>query len=141
MQKLILSLLCATGIALSVYIIHLGAQKPPEQKIFFEPARSPYEHFIAGQGLIESVYKNSSLGPTSPQLVTQVFVKVADKVAKGDPLFQLDTRALQASKKTAQEDLRLASIEYENQKNQFSFYQKIKDRASVSQQMWRLNAR
>ncbi len=61
-----------------------------------EPSRSPFDNTVAGAGIVEAQTENIEVGASMPGLVTQVFVKVHDTVATGDPLFKLDDRQLKA---------------------------------------------
>lgn len=63
------------------------------------PARPPlrtFDHAVAGSGLVESSTENVSVGTPLGGIVEEVLVTVGQRVAKGDALFRLDTRALQA---------------------------------------------
>ena len=61
--------------------------------------------FIGGIGIVEPVGEAVSIGTEMPGIVTSVKVKAGDKVAKGDPLFQLDDRTAQANLAIARADL------------------------------------
>ncbi|MBS0627141.1 MAG: efflux RND transporter periplasmic adaptor subunit, partial [Verrucomicrobia bacterium] len=65
--------------------------------------------------------------------ITDIFVLEGNKVKAGDPLLQLDTRSLEAQKKTAFCQLQAAMITYENAKIQFSFYERLQDKRAVSE--------
>jgi multidrug resistance efflux pump len=51
---------------------------------------------VAGAGITEALTENVSIGTPVPGLVAEIFVKPGDRVKKGDPLFRLDDRDLQA---------------------------------------------
>ncbi len=57
---------------------------------------SPFQHYISGAGIIEASTDNISIGTSLNRIVTHVFVKVGNRVKKGDPLFMMDNRDLQA---------------------------------------------
>lgn len=132
-RKIGLPLLAFIGIVFCIYMIHVGAKKPPVAKVLFPPPIAPYEHFIAGEGLIESAFKNIQISVPFQEIISEIYVKPGDFVKKGDLLFKLDTRHFDAQLKELTEELRLARIEYENQKTQFSFYDRLKDRSAVSE--------
>ena len=69
------------------------ASVPPP---LIEPARAPFEAFVAGAGLVEASSRNANIGTPVPGLIVEVPVKVGDRVKKGDLLFRLDTRELEA---------------------------------------------
>ncbi len=60
------------------------------------PPAKPFEHTVAATGLLEALSENVSVGVPVPGLVTRVFAEVSAKVKKGDPLFAMDDRELQA---------------------------------------------
>ena len=61
--------------------------------------------FIGGIGIVEPVGEAVSIGTELPGIVTAVTVKAGDRVAKGDPLFQLDNRTSQANVAIARANL------------------------------------
>lgn len=61
------------------------------------PSVSPFQHSIGADGLVEASSENTSIGAPAPGLVAAVRVKVWDRVKAGAPLFQLDTRDLEAA--------------------------------------------
>lgn len=60
------------------------------------PPEKPFERTVAGTGLVEALSENVSIGVPVQGLVTEVLVKVNDRVKKGQPLFRIDDRDLQA---------------------------------------------
>lgn len=67
-----------------------------------EPPRSPYEHTVAGTGMVEPQTENISVGSQLSGVVVEVFVQVNQRVKAGDPLFRLDDRELRAKLKMQQ---------------------------------------
>jgi HlyD family secretion protein len=61
------------------------------------PPVKPYEGGVAATGILEAFSENVAIGVPAPGLVTEVKVKVWDKVKKDDPLLILDDRELRAS--------------------------------------------
>lgn len=74
----------------------IRAQETPITPPPVKPPEKPFPKGVAATGILESVDENVSIGPPAPGLVTDVMVKVWQKVKKGDPLLQLDDRELQA---------------------------------------------
>lgn len=128
---LILSLI---GGILSLHVIYQGLRSSPTAPLRFEPARSPYAHFIAGEGIIEALDENRSLSVVFPELVTKVHCKVGDRVKQGDALFELDTRRLIAELQKALKEESVATTLFENKENNFSYYVRLKDKAAISEQ-------
>lgn len=136
-RKIGLPLIALAGIGFSVFMIYIGSRKPPVNHIFFPPPTSPYKHYIAGEGIVESAYKNILIAPAFNELITDVYCTVGQIVKKNDPLFKLDTRLLEAQLAKTLEEQKLAQTDYENQKIQFSFYEKLKDKSAVSEQAYK----
>ncbi len=86
------------GIAAMVSVLQtLEAQTPasiPEPLV--KPSLKPFEHTVAGTGIIEALSENVAIGVPEPGLVMKVLVKVDVAVTKGQALLQLDDRQLQA---------------------------------------------
>lgn len=60
------------------------------------PAEKPFQHTVAGTGIIEALSENVAIGVPEPGLVMEVFVKVDAVVTKDQPLLKLDDRQIQA---------------------------------------------
>ncbi len=73
------------------------AARPPRTA----PAAPPFTAFVAGTGIVEASSGNIAVGTPRSGVVTEVMVKVGDRVRNGDPLFRIDTRQLQAQLATA----------------------------------------
>ncbi|MCU0705508.1 MAG: biotin/lipoyl-binding protein [Fimbriiglobus sp.] len=71
-------------------------QKPEPVTPPIEPGKSPFVKQLAGAGIVEPETENIAVGSFTPGVVDKVLVKVGHKVRPGDPLFQLDDRALRA---------------------------------------------
>lgn len=88
--------LALAGIAAALVLIKTSGQKPPNPGPVDPPSRTSFAITVAATGLIEASRENVKLAAPKAGLVTQVFVKVGDRVRKGDPLFQLDEREARA---------------------------------------------
>jgi multidrug resistance efflux pump len=98
--KYVLPVLAVLGVSFAVGTVLLAWPDPPESKPLEEPPQRP-EQFkaIAGAGLVEARRENIPIGAPVPGVVWEVFVKIGDSVKKGDPLFRLDDREIQAQLK------------------------------------------
>jgi HlyD family secretion protein len=83
-------------IAFAIHYLGQARTRIPEVPPPVQPAESPYQHTVAGAGIVEPETENISMGSPVPGLVVQVEVKVGQKVKAGDPLFRLDDRQLKA---------------------------------------------
>lgn len=135
-RKFGLPVLALIGIAFSIFMIFWSRHTPPVPPILFHPPKSPYKHYIAGEGTIESFNENINIGTSFPDLIWDIFVKTGDQVKKGMPLFKLDTRQQEADLQKAIQEFKVAKTVYENQKIQFQYYRNLKDKSAVSQQQY-----
>ncbi|MBL9174795.1 MAG: biotin/lipoyl-binding protein [Verrucomicrobiales bacterium] len=91
----LLALLAATFATVSVLRSHsVRTATPPPTP----PPESRFNRSVAAVGLVEAASENISLGTPWPGLVATVNAQVGTVVAPGDPLFELDTRALRADR-------------------------------------------
>ncbi|MGD9850965.1 MAG: efflux RND transporter periplasmic adaptor subunit [Nitrospirales bacterium] len=104
------------------------------------PPISPYPVTVAASGIIEAVHENVRIAPPVSGLVTTVYVVVADRVKKGDLLFQLDDRELRAQLRTKTDALPSAAariaeqdIHLKDLQDQLRRLQAVKDRRAVSE--------
>ncbi len=89
-RKWALPLLAMFGLFFGIYMIMATTKPSTKPKVIAEPAKAPFSSYVSGAGLIEASTENVKVGATTGGLVTQVFVKVGDKVMKGQALFQID---------------------------------------------------
>lgn len=88
--------LALIGIGVATLLV-LKLKKPqPAPMPLVEPSRAPYAESIGARGIVESVNENVRIAPLLPGLIAEVYVKVGDRVKKGDPLFRQDTRDAEA---------------------------------------------
>lgn len=135
-RKIFLPLIAIFGIGISIFMIYYGSRTPEVKTILFPPPSSPYRHYIAGVGIIESVFKNINIGTFFPEIISNIYIKVGDIVKKETPLFKLDTRAFESQLAESKKQLELAKKDYENYSVQFKFYEKLKDKSAVSEQAY-----
>lgn len=136
MYKYLIPLLAIAGAIFGLVIVHWSQKEVPVPRILFPPATSPYQHSIAGAGIIEASSRNISIGTPFNEIIAKVFVVEGDMVKAGDPLIQLDLRNFEAQLETAKANLDVAQVNFENQKKQFSFFERLKDKKSVSEQIY-----
>lgn len=107
-QRYLIPAAAAGGLLLAVNTVAVGQRVPDPARPIAAPARSPFDNFIAGAGLIEASSENIAIGTPVAGIVTDVFVEVGDKVRKDDPLFQVDTRSLKAELRVREAQLEAA---------------------------------
>ncbi len=136
LRKYLLPGVALMGAIIALLVVFWSTKKPVPQPIPFPPATPPYTSYIAGAGIIEASSENITIGSPFSEIVTKIYVIEGDYVKVGDPLFHLDLRSFEARVLTAMEQLRAAKIEYDNQKTQFSFYERLTDKRAVSEQAY-----
>lgn len=88
-RKYLLPLMSIAGVVLAVWLVRAGNKPVPEAAPVADPARSPFAAYIAGAGIIEPSSENIAIGTPVGQVVTEVCVKVGDRVKRGSVLFRL----------------------------------------------------
>lgn len=91
-----LPILAIILIGVSLRYLAQAREQLPERPAPITPAENPFPHTVAGAGMVEPETENISVGSAVAGVVTEVLVKVGQKVQTGDPLFRLDDRKLKA---------------------------------------------
>lgn len=81
----------------------VSAAEPPSK-----PPVASFSRQVGAVGLVEAASENIAISLPVPGLVTQVAVKAGDRVQKGQLLFALDGRDLEAERKLREANLELA---------------------------------
>lgn len=127
----IIPLLGLFGLLFALYSV-LSFKPAEKRDPIVNPPINDYETNVAGIGIIEPKSELISLGVELPGIVRDVKVKVGDLVKKGDILFQLDQRDIDAEIKRLEESLKVAKVQALDSKTQFSLVQAIKDKRALS---------
>ena len=103
------------------------------------PPHSDFDQRVAAVGIIEPLSENVSIGSHLPGVVEKVCVVAGQEVKKGEPLFKLDTRALEAARserlaaiETAKANRRKSRAELQNAQNNLRFAESLTDSRSMS---------
>jgi HlyD family secretion protein len=112
--KYLLPLIALSGFAFAAYTIYARDHKPLEVAEQQEkpPSQAKYRKFIAGAGIVEARLENIPVGSPVPGVVWELYVKVKDRVKKGDPLFKIDDRDLRAELAVREANLASAIASY-----------------------------
>jgi multidrug efflux pump subunit AcrA (membrane-fusion protein) len=105
--KLILPLAAAMLLIFAVIHVVRAQQTLPKPPPPIEPARTPFGRTVAGAGIVEARSQNISIGAALPGVVLEVYGPsmpgmtpwdslIGHTVKKGDPLFLVDNRQLNA---------------------------------------------
>lgn len=84
--------LALIGIGFAIYTVRTGSKPIVPAQPIDQPARAPFESYVAGNGLIEPSTEDIAIGATVPGVVMRVHAKPGDEVKAGDPLFTVDDR-------------------------------------------------
>src|SRR5688572_15318483 len=95
-RKYVLPFIAAAGLLLAVFVVLQGSKPVPAAQPVTQPAPAPYSSYVAGAGLVEAATENIAIGTGVGGTVTEVFVRVGDRVNKGDPLFRVRDKTLRA---------------------------------------------
>jgi HlyD family secretion protein len=107
-RSILLPLIALAMVALTVQHITARQQPIPKTDPVIEPPRSSFEQTVAGTGIVEPRTENISIGSHLSGVVARVFVRVGDKIAPGSPLFEIDTRQIDAETHIRESKLRSA---------------------------------
>jgi len=135
-RKYLFPLLALLGAIFGLLTVRWTQKEMPKPPILFPPASSPYPNAIAGAGIIEASSLNISIGCPFIEIIEKIYVVEGDFVEKGATLFQLDLRNFEAIREAAKAELEVALVNLENQKKQFSFYERLKDPKAASEQAY-----
>jgi HlyD family secretion protein len=111
--KYVLPLVAVAGLSFAIFSVVQAGKPQPEAQKHMAPSTHPpqFDSEIAGAGLVEARMENIPIGSPTMGVVWEVFVKVGQKVKKGDPLFRIDDRAQQAELKVREASLAAAEAE------------------------------
>ena len=86
------------GVVAIIFVSQTQAEKqmPVAGNPPIMPPQKPFVESVAATGILESLSENVAIGVPLPGLITEVLVKVNDKVQKGQVLLKLDDRDLRA---------------------------------------------
>lgn len=134
LKKKIGIILAILGIFSAGWVVRKSMASPPTPQLVAEPALKPYQKSIAASGIIESLGENVAVGSPCDGIVQDVYVKVWQPVKKGDPLFQIDSRELQAELKIDQARETVALRQHKQIQDQLDRLLSIKDPRAISKE-------
>ena len=122
--KYLIPFLSICGVILAAKTVVLSDQPPPLALPVANPAKAPFDNYVAGAGIVEANSENIEISTTLSGLVTSVNVRPGDVIKKGDVLFELDNELSNAELQVKQSELlvaksqlREAELQYEIAKN------------------------
>jgi HlyD family secretion protein len=128
----ILPVIALFGFLFAIGTVVRGAEPTPVAQPIAQPAKAPFETFIAGAGIVEASTENIAVGSPVSGVVTRVAVKPGDTVKTGDPLFFLDDRDLQASLLPALARVKEAEATRDRARAQLRLAESVRDPRAIS---------
>ncbi len=116
-RKFLLPLLSLAGILFAVFSVVRSAKVVPPAQPVAMPSVSSFSSYVAGSGILEASTENIAIGTPVGNIVTEILVKVGDRVSKGDPLFKLRDQVTQAELESKKSALNLANAKLEKLKS------------------------
>ena len=127
----ILPVVALLGILFVIRTVIVGSVPPPVAPPVVEPARPPYESFVAGSGIIESISENIAIASPLAGVIKQVYVKAGDTVDKGQALFSLDDRDTLAEREVRQAQVERARAQQADAETQLALYKSVTDPRAI----------
>lgn len=134
-------LAAALGVFAIFNVARLQAEReiPPSSDPPLPPAPKPYAQSVSATGILEALSENVAIGVPSPGLVSEVKVKVNDRVKTGDVLFRIDDRDLRAQElslrgkiEVARAKISVTEAQLEKTKSQLGRLSSVTDERAVS---------
>ena len=97
------------------------------------PPTKPFAQAVAASGLVEARNENTNIGVPVAGLLTQVHVKVWDRVKQGDVLLSLDDRELRADLISERAQVAVAAATVARVQDQLSRLESVQDPRAVSE--------
>jgi multidrug efflux pump subunit AcrA (membrane-fusion protein) len=130
------------GLLAALWATFSIARTTPHQDRTDPPGAPPVSTFsdrVAAVGLIEASTENIAIGTPLSGVVTKVFVTAGETVKSGQPLFQIDTRQLEAdlgvkqrALHVAQTRVAVANAHLADLTHQLEFVERVTDKRAVS---------
>lgn len=131
-RKYVIPVLAVLGVILALWTVKQG-QKPvvPAEPVA-DPPKVAFANKISGSGIVEASTRNISVGSHVSGIVARVYVKVAQRVKAGDPLFSIDDRARRADLSVRDAKVLEAEANLQDLKAQLAIAENVKDPRAIS---------
>lgn len=124
--------LAISGILSGILLVKILAQEDPLPLPLTMPAINPFEDAIAASGIIESLDRNIAIGAPVSGLIVAVLVQAGDHVRKGEILFKIDDRDLQAQLLVQKANVEVAKANVKRIADQLKRLKSVEDPRAVS---------
>src|SRR3569623_363243 len=102
----ILPVFSVLGIRFALFVVDRGSKATVPAEPVAMPSSAPIQQYIDGAGIVEATSENIQIGTPVVEIVTSLPVAVGSDVKKGDELFRIDDRELQAERLVKQAALK-----------------------------------
>lgn len=131
-MKKISTYVALIGVLAGCYLLFFLSQKVPEPQPVAMPAINPFADAIAASGIIEPYNNSISIATPVSGIVDKINVNAGDKVHKGDVLFTIDGRDLQAQLLVNKSDVAIAKANLQRLQDQLDRLKSVADPRAVS---------
>lgn len=131
-KRIILVILALAGAIAAFQLTSGTASEVPVKPPLYEPASRDKNGLISAAGLVEALAENTSVGSPNSGTVSEINVKVWDKVKAGQPLVVLDGRELKSQLEVQMAAVSAAESAAERAGDQAKRWTAIKDSGAVS---------
>ncbi|MFN5382572.1 MAG: efflux RND transporter periplasmic adaptor subunit [Alphaproteobacteria bacterium] len=128
-----LPLIALVGICFALYSV-ISLRSADKHEISISPPIAPYQNAIAGIGIVEPKSEIISISTELAGVLREMHVKVGDSVKKGDPLFSLDQRDVDAQIAILNASLEVANAQLLDAAAQFEIVKSMDDRRAVAKE-------
>ena len=129
--------LALLGFAIAIAAVIHGNKAPSRPVPSATAIAAPFASYVAGAGIAETGRGNVAVGTSVFGVVTELYVRVGDRVRAGDPLFKIDDRDLQARLAVARAQVTEAEAAWAKPKHRLEFLVRLqnRDNSAVSVQV------
>jgi HlyD family secretion protein len=118
---------------IAAVLFSLITQEPLAVPVYAQhQVESPYANFIEASGIVESSNRNILIGVPDEGIVTQIWHVAGDQVKKGEPLFEIDNRALKANLDVLKANANIAKATLAKQSEKAHRLEAINDPRAIS---------
>jgi len=128
----ILPVAALVGIIFVIRTVIAGSVPAPVAAPIVEPAKAPFETFVAGSGIVEAISENIAIASPLSGVVKQVLVKAGDAVSINQPLFALDDREPLAELAVRKAQREGAQAQLADAQTQLSIYRTVGDSRAIT---------
>ena len=114
--KYVLPFAAIAGAIFAVVYVYGRGQPVAATQPVAPPPQAPFPSYVAGAGIVEASTENIDIGTTVPGVVMKIDHVIGDRVKAGDPLFEIDSRDIDAELRVREAALvsALASVDAQN---------------------------